>query len=49
MADKTSKKSAKIAKRAAAKRVAANPTLLAGDNHSRRLGEDASRIGNPLP
>ena len=32
MADKTSKKSAKVAKKAAAKRVAAKPTLLAGGN-----------------
>ena len=32
MARKTSKKSAKVAKKAAAKRVAAKPTLLAGGN-----------------
>jgi hypothetical protein len=32
MAGKTSKKSAKVAKKAAAKRVAAKPTLLAGGN-----------------
>ena len=32
MADKTSKKSAKVAKKAAAKRVAAKPALLAGGN-----------------
>jgi hypothetical protein len=32
MAKKTSKKSAKVAKEAAAKRVAAKPTLLAGGN-----------------
>ena len=32
MASKTSKKSAKVAKKAAAKRVAAKPTLLAGGN-----------------
>ena len=32
MAAKTSKKSAKVAKKAAAKRVAAKPTLLAGGN-----------------
>ncbi len=32
MANKTSKKSAKVAKKAAAKRVAAKPTLLAGGN-----------------
>jgi hypothetical protein len=32
MADKTSKKSAKVGKKAAAKRVAAKPTLLAGGN-----------------
>ena len=32
MANKTSRKSAKVAKKAAAKRVAAKPTLLAGGN-----------------
>ena len=32
MANKTSKKSAKVARKAAAKRVAAKPTLLAGGN-----------------
>ena len=32
MAGKTSKKSAKVARKAAAKRVAAKPALLAGDN-----------------
>jgi len=32
MADKTSKKSAKVAKKASAKRVAAKPTLLSGGN-----------------
>ena len=32
MAGKTSKKSAKVAKKAAAKRIAAKPTLLAGGN-----------------
>src|SRR5229473_4978621 len=32
MADKTPKKSAKVAKKAAAKRMAAKPTLLAGGN-----------------
>ena len=32
MASKTSRKSAKVAKKAAAKRVAAKPTLLAGGN-----------------
>jgi hypothetical protein len=32
MANKTSKKSAKVAKKAAAKRIAAKPTLLAGGN-----------------
>jgi hypothetical protein len=32
MAGKTSNKSAKVAKEAAAKRVAAKPTLLAGGN-----------------
>ena len=32
MAQRTSKKSAKVAKKAAAKRVAAKPTLLAGGN-----------------
>jgi hypothetical protein len=39
MVGKTSKKSAKVAKRAAAKRVAAKPTLLAGGNPQMAKGD----------